>query len=90
LRLKQLQHWLTVNGFIDYEQHLSDKWFDRASITDVGGDDGVGLATHPRCDNVVVVGVRQRERRLEDLPALDGRILERAVRGCEPLGDHIW
>ena len=29
---KQLQHWLTVNGFIDYEQHLTDKWLDRASI----------------------------------------------------------
>ena len=29
---KQLQHWLTVNGFIDYEQHLTDKWLDRANI----------------------------------------------------------
>jgi type III restriction enzyme len=29
---KQLQHWLTVNGFIDYEQHLTDKWHDRANI----------------------------------------------------------
>ena len=29
---KQLQHWLTVNGFIDYEQHLTDKWLNRASI----------------------------------------------------------
>ena len=29
---KQLQHWLTVNGFTDYEQHLTDKWFDRANI----------------------------------------------------------
>jgi type III restriction enzyme len=29
---KQLQHWLTVNGFIDYEQHLADKWHDRADI----------------------------------------------------------
>jgi type III restriction enzyme len=29
---KQLQHWLTVNGFIDYEQHLTDRWDNRASI----------------------------------------------------------
>ena len=29
---KHLQHWLTVNGFIDYEQHLTDKWLDRANI----------------------------------------------------------
>lgn len=29
---KQLQHWLTINGFIDYEQHLTDKWHDRANI----------------------------------------------------------
>ena len=29
---RQLQHWLTVNGFIDYEQHLTDKWHDRANI----------------------------------------------------------
>ncbi|MCP4306934.1 MAG: DEAD/DEAH box helicase family protein [bacterium] len=29
---EQLQHWLTVNGFIDYEQHLTDKWLDRANI----------------------------------------------------------
>lgn len=29
---KQLQHWLTVNGFIDYEQHLTDKWLDRANM----------------------------------------------------------
>jgi type III restriction enzyme len=29
---KQLQHWLTVNGFIDYDQHLADKWHDRADI----------------------------------------------------------
>lgn len=26
---KQLQFWLTTNGFIDYEQHLTDKWIDR-------------------------------------------------------------
>ncbi|GGI45820.1 type III restriction enzyme [Agromyces flavus] len=29
---KQLQHWLTVNGFIDYEQHLTEKWHGRAEI----------------------------------------------------------
>ena len=29
---KQLQHWLTVNAFIDYEQHLTDKWLNRANI----------------------------------------------------------
>ncbi len=29
---KQLQHWLTVNGFIDYVQHLTDKWHQRAMI----------------------------------------------------------
>ena len=29
---KQLQHWLTINEFIDYEQHLTDKWLDRGNI----------------------------------------------------------
>ena len=29
---KQLQFWLTTNGFIDYEQHLTDKWINRAGI----------------------------------------------------------
>jgi type III restriction enzyme len=29
---KQLQHWLTVNGFIDYEQHLTEKWDARAEL----------------------------------------------------------
>ncbi|MBF4570490.1 DEAD/DEAH box helicase family protein [Plantibacter sp. VKM Ac-2880] len=29
---KQLQFWLTTNGFIDYEQHLTDKWVNRADI----------------------------------------------------------
>ena len=29
---KQLQFWLTTNGFIDYEQHLTDKWFDRGEV----------------------------------------------------------
>ena len=31
---KQLQHWLTVQGFIDYEQHLTDEWLglDKADI----------------------------------------------------------
>lgn len=31
---KQLQHWLTVQGFIDYEQHLTDDWLelDKADI----------------------------------------------------------
>mgnify|MGYP000875092571 CR=1 FL=1 len=31
---KQLQHWLIVNEFIDYEQHLTDRWLDRLD-TDV-------------------------------------------------------
>jgi len=26
---KQLQYWLTVNGFIDYEHQLTEKWFSR-------------------------------------------------------------
>ncbi|WP_426571092.1 type III restriction-modification system endonuclease [Aquihabitans sp. McL0605] len=26
---KQLQHWLTVNGFIDYDQHLTEAWLQR-------------------------------------------------------------
>jgi type III restriction enzyme len=29
---KQLQFWLTTNGFIDYEQHVTDKWLYRADI----------------------------------------------------------
>ncbi len=29
---RHLQHWLTMNGFIDYEQHLTDRWLDRANI----------------------------------------------------------
>lgn len=29
---RQLQHWLTVNRFIDYEQHLTEKWDARAEI----------------------------------------------------------
>jgi len=29
---KQLQFWLTTNGFIDYEQHLTDKWIGRADL----------------------------------------------------------
>jgi len=29
---KQLQFWLTTNGFIDYEQHLTDKWIDRGEV----------------------------------------------------------
>jgi type III restriction enzyme len=29
---KQLQHWLTVHEFIDYEQHLTDKWHGRAEL----------------------------------------------------------
>jgi type III restriction enzyme len=29
---RQLQHLLTVNGFIDYEQHLTEKWDARAEI----------------------------------------------------------
>jgi type III restriction enzyme len=31
---KQLQHWLTVNGFIDYEQQLTDKWIHRDADTE--------------------------------------------------------
>ncbi|MFT4157337.1 MAG: DEAD/DEAH box helicase family protein [Microbacterium sp.] len=29
---KQLQFWLTTNGFVDYEQHLTDKWINRGDI----------------------------------------------------------
>ena len=29
---KQLQHWLTVNGFIDYDQQITEKWRNRADI----------------------------------------------------------
>lgn len=29
---KQLQHWLTVNGFVDYEQRLTAKWTSRAEV----------------------------------------------------------
>lgn len=29
---KKLQYWLTVHGFIDYEQHLTDKWHDRSEV----------------------------------------------------------
>jgi len=29
---KQLQFWLTVNGFLDYDQHLTDTWLNRAEI----------------------------------------------------------
>lgn len=29
---KQLQFWLTTNGFIDYEQQLTDKWIDRGEV----------------------------------------------------------
>ena len=29
---KQLQHWLTVNEFIDYDQQITDKWRNRADI----------------------------------------------------------
>lgn len=29
---RQLVHWLTMNEFIDYEQHLTDRWLDRANI----------------------------------------------------------
>ena len=32
---KQLQYWLTVNSFIDYEQHLTDKWLDRAELPEM-------------------------------------------------------
>lgn len=29
---RQLHHWLTMNQFIDYEHHLTDKWLERANI----------------------------------------------------------
>jgi len=32
---KQLQHWLTVNGFIDYDQQLTDKWHGRAELSEI-------------------------------------------------------
>jgi type III restriction enzyme len=32
---KQLQHWLTVHEFIDYEQHLTDKWHGRAELLEM-------------------------------------------------------
>jgi len=32
---KQLRYWLTVNSFIDYEQHLTDKWLDRAELPEM-------------------------------------------------------
>ncbi|MDQ1551205.1 MAG: type restriction enzyme, partial [Actinomycetota bacterium] len=32
---KQLQYWLTVNGFIDYDQHLTDRWHDRANLPEI-------------------------------------------------------
>jgi type III restriction enzyme len=32
---KQLQYWLTVNGFIDYEQQLTDKWIDRQILPEM-------------------------------------------------------
>jgi len=32
---KQLQHWLTINGFIDYENQLTDKWLHRDADTEL-------------------------------------------------------
>ncbi len=32
---KQLQHWLTVNSFIDYEQHLTENWLNRAELPEI-------------------------------------------------------
>jgi len=32
---KQLLHWLTVSGFIDYDQHLTDKWHGRAELPEI-------------------------------------------------------
>ncbi|MFN8027107.1 MAG: DEAD/DEAH box helicase family protein [Acidimicrobiia bacterium] len=32
---KQLQHWLTVNGYIDYEQLLTDTWLHLDADTDM-------------------------------------------------------
>lgn len=32
---KKLVHWLTVNEFIDYEQHVTDKWRDRVTLESI-------------------------------------------------------
>jgi len=32
---KQLQHWLTINAFIDYDQHLTDKWLGRSELPEM-------------------------------------------------------
>jgi len=32
---KQIQHWLTVNEFIDYEHHLTEKWLHRDLDTEL-------------------------------------------------------
>lgn len=32
---KQLQYWLTANGFIDYEQQLTAKWIDRQNLPEI-------------------------------------------------------
>jgi type III restriction enzyme len=32
---KQLQHWLIINAFIDYENHLTDKWVDRVELSEM-------------------------------------------------------
>lgn len=32
---KQLQHWLTMNSFIDYDQQLTDKWRNRGDLPEI-------------------------------------------------------
>jgi hypothetical protein len=59
-------------------------------VANVGRDDRIGSAAHRRGDNVTVVVVRECQRPLQNLPALDARILERVVHGSEPLGDEVW
>src|SRR5581483_96951 len=58
-------------------------------VAQVGSDDRVCPTTHRRCDDVTVVGVWQRDRRLERLPSLDERILEGVVHRGESLGHPV-
>lgn len=32
---KHLQYWLVQNGFVDYEQHLTDKWHSRSELPEI-------------------------------------------------------
>lgn len=32
---KQLQHWLIKHDFIDYDQHLTDKWLERGDLPEI-------------------------------------------------------